>query len=408
MNFVIQIFYLLLANSGRFIIPILFLPISSRLLESPDFEALSVTISFATWIAVVIEYGFNYSAAKKIKYNSSKEKVLAVVNATLSAKLILSLLGIVLGIYTAYYVGKKDFLFIVFFWLYSFFVGAMFSFVYICKNNNRKLLEIEFIGALVFLLLIVVIWFKGVSDFYAVLGALVFYRGVIFILSVKYIKSHVGVLKIRIKFGNGLRAIKKSFAYALFQISSSIYLYGLSLIASMLIDKNIIIYHLLAERIFKLITLGFAPVSRVAFSLLNNFKGSKKTEIIFMLCIFAIASGFAGLFFLQYLSIFIITSFYGQVFIAAHTNLNLLAIALPFAFLNGIMSVSGFLSEGRMKYLNAVIVITGILIVPVCYLLVLFKPVLAASLSYVIAEAFITVMLLMRFIPYFLKSGREG
>ncbi|HDI8433388.1 TPA: oligosaccharide flippase family protein, partial [Escherichia coli] len=62
MNFVLQILYLILANSSRFIIPILFLPLSARLLSNSDFEALSITISFATWVAIVIEFGFNYSS----------------------------------------------------------------------------------------------------------------------------------------------------------------------------------------------------------------------------------------------------------------------------------------------------------------------------------------------------------
>ncbi|QSX61987.1 oligosaccharide flippase family protein [Escherichia coli] len=65
MNFVLQILYLILANSSRFIIPILFLPLSARLLSNSDFEALSITISFATWVAIVIEFGFNIHQQNK-------------------------------------------------------------------------------------------------------------------------------------------------------------------------------------------------------------------------------------------------------------------------------------------------------------------------------------------------------
>ncbi|HBA9016161.1 TPA: oligosaccharide flippase family protein, partial [Escherichia coli] len=119
MNFVLQILYLILANSSRFIIPILFLPLSARLLSNSDFEALSITISFATWVAIVIEFGFNYSSAKQIKYDSNKVKVISVINSTLSAKIILSLLAIILGIYTSFYVGKTHFIYVLLFWLYS-------------------------------------------------------------------------------------------------------------------------------------------------------------------------------------------------------------------------------------------------------------------------------------------------
>lgn len=407
MSYIIQVIYLLLANCGRFIIPILFLPLSSRLLSPHDFESLSVTISFATWIAIVIEFGFNYSAAKQIKYNSSDKRILAVINSTLSAKFILSLFGVALGSYTAYYVDKCNALFVLIFWLYSFFVGAMLSFVYICRNNNKRLLKIEFIGGCLFSVFISLMWILKTESFYIIFGSLVLYRAIVFLLSIFYLRREVDLKKIKLSLRSGIRAIKKSYAYAIFQISSSIYLYGLSFIASMVIDKKIVIFHLLAERVFKLLTFGFAPVSRVMFSFLNNSGSKDKSKAIFFLCVFSVVSGVLGWVCLHYLSMVIITVFFGNEFLLAYINLNVLAIALPFAFLNGIMSVSGFLSKGRLKYLNVVIMLTGCIIMPVCYALSYYTPMLAASISYVIAESFISILLLFQFIPYLLKEKRN-
>ncbi|EKK5437268.1 oligosaccharide flippase family protein, partial [Enterobacter hormaechei] len=125
MSFVFQVVYLFIANSGRFIIPILFLPVAARLLNAHDFETLSVSISFATWTAIIIEYGFNFSSAKQIKYNSHGPRLEGIIRSTFSARLILSFLGLALGAYTAFYVDRLEFLYILLFWMYSLFVGAV-------------------------------------------------------------------------------------------------------------------------------------------------------------------------------------------------------------------------------------------------------------------------------------------
>ncbi|MDK2708413.1 oligosaccharide flippase family protein [Enterobacter cloacae] len=403
MSFVYQVVYLFIANSGRFIIPILFLPVAARLLNAHDFETLSVSISFATWTAIIIEYGFNFSSAKQIKYNSHGPRLEGIIRSTFSARLILSFLGLALGAYTAFYVDRLEFLYILLFWMYSLFVGAVFSFVYICLNDNKKLMKIEFAGATIFFVIITLIWLAKIKSFYVIFSALVFYRFIVFALSIYFLKSVVHIKKISFRFRKGLLAVKKTYMYAIFQLSSSIYLYGLSLIASIVINKNIVIFHLLAERIYKLLTFGFAPVSRVAYSLLNN-SPAKKYQVITLLCCFAIISGLVGMTGIYFFSQKIIVLFFGQSFVVAHVNLNILSLALPFAFLNGIMSVSGFLSQGRMKYLNLVILSAGLLVIPVCYIMSLKIPVIAASMSYVFAETLITILLLIRFIPFLVKE----
>lgn len=406
MNFVLQILYLILANSSRFIIPILFLPLSARLLSNSDFEALSITISFATWVAIVIEFGFNYSSAKQIKYDSNKVKVISVINSTLSAKIILSLLAIILGIYTSFYVGKTHFIYVLLFWLYSFFVGGMLSFVYICQNNNKQLLKVELIGGVAFLLMIFVLWFSNIKNFYVIFVILVAYRCMVFLLSIFFLKNKVDLSKIRLKLSSGINAIKKTYSYALFQISSSIYLYGLSLIASIVIDKNIIIYHLLAERVFKLASFFFSQATRVIYSFLNNFTGNNKNIIVVFFCSFAVCLGIIGLIFIKTLSFIVIEIFYGKEFIAAHLNLDILAIALPFAFLNGIMSVSGFLTKENIKYLNVTIIIAGCVSIPVCYFLSSSYPQISTSIAYVVAEGLISLILLIKFVPELLKENK--
>lgn len=406
MSYILQVLLLLLSNTIKFIIPILFLPLSSRLLDKHDFESLSVLISFATWCAVIIEYGFNYSVAKKIKYDSSKNRLLVIINSTLSAKLILSLVALALGVYTALYIDKFSVLSVLLFWSYSFFLGGMFSFVYVCRNNNKFLLQIEIIGGCAFLFMIFIIYFLQINNFYLVFSAIVIYRGIVFLLSVFFLKNIVDLEKVTIKIRSGTRLIIKTYTYALFQISSSLYLSGLGFIASFAVGKNMVVYHLLAERIVKLAVFSFSPVSRVAYSYLNNMDVNRRFSFISILCCIALFFGVIMMYITNAYSENIVTAFFSKNFSAAHVNLDVLSIALPFAFLNGIMCISFFLPQGSMRYLNIVISSAGIIIMPICYFGASYSPSLSASISYVIIEIYIFIMLMIKFAPALLAMRR--
>ncbi|HDL8011399.1 TPA: oligosaccharide flippase family protein, partial [Yersinia enterocolitica] len=61
-----NIFSLLLLQGSNYIIPLLTLPYLTRVLGVEGFGVYSLTLSLAQYFVILIDFGFNLSASKKI------------------------------------------------------------------------------------------------------------------------------------------------------------------------------------------------------------------------------------------------------------------------------------------------------------------------------------------------------
>lgn len=79
-----------------YMLPLISLPYLARVLEPPSFGLVAFAQSFANWLAVVGEYGFNYSATRSIaRLRDRKEAVAGIVMSIMGAKVLL-VLGMVI------------------------------------------------------------------------------------------------------------------------------------------------------------------------------------------------------------------------------------------------------------------------------------------------------------------------
>lgn len=387
-----EYFFIILSNLGRFVIPFLFIPLASRGLNTTDFTSLTLTLSFATWAALIVEFGFNFSAGNKIKYTSGTRRIHFVAWNVLVAKIILSAVSVFIGIYCSLFLFSSvslSYLFL--FWLYCFSVGGISSFVFVATRRSSMLMIGEGAGVALFLMMIAVIWLLDLQDkLYAFLLALTGYRLAIF----AFFSYVSGVFKAKLKrWVFGWHELKTSLGYGLYQISSSLYLYGISIVASFVIDKRIIVYHVLAERVYRIVTFSFTPLSRLIFTRINNVTDERdKAQVQKKGLIISLAYGFLLTGILYYASPQVISMMFGERYSPASANLWVLALSFPVAFCNGILSSTLFLATRRMQYLNRTIVAAGLSCIPVCYVLADYYPKIAASVTYLFAEMLILVL----------------
>ncbi len=73
-----------------YVLPLISLPYLARVLEPHHFGLVAFAQSFANWLAVVGEYGFNYSATRSIaRFRDRKEAVTGIVASIMGAKMLL-------------------------------------------------------------------------------------------------------------------------------------------------------------------------------------------------------------------------------------------------------------------------------------------------------------------------------
>jgi PST family polysaccharide transporter len=100
---------LYLVQMLSYLLPLISLPYLARVLEPHHFGLVAFAQSFANWLAVVGEYGFNYSATRSIaRLRERKEAVAAIAMSVLGAKLLLvlgmTIIAVLAGIFiTSFY-----------------------------------------------------------------------------------------------------------------------------------------------------------------------------------------------------------------------------------------------------------------------------------------------------------------
>ncbi|MEQ4664234.1 oligosaccharide flippase family protein [Providencia rettgeri] len=84
-------FWLMLAQFGGLLIPLLELPVLARALGQQSYGQVLYALGLALTISVFVEFGFNFSAARKVvKIRENKQELAQLVTNVLFAKLLLS------------------------------------------------------------------------------------------------------------------------------------------------------------------------------------------------------------------------------------------------------------------------------------------------------------------------------
>src|SRR5690606_30878863 len=91
-----------------YVVPLITLPLLARVLGAEEYGRVAFAQSFALWMSLIIEYGFNLSATRDVaKHRAAKETLARLVTSVLGAKGVLALVtlglsGIALALVPAF------------------------------------------------------------------------------------------------------------------------------------------------------------------------------------------------------------------------------------------------------------------------------------------------------------------
>ena len=92
---------LLVISAANYILPLITMPYLARILQPAGWGQVLFAQGYALWLAVVIEYGFVYSATREIaRRANSPEALVITVNAVNGAKILLTLAATVITVIT--------------------------------------------------------------------------------------------------------------------------------------------------------------------------------------------------------------------------------------------------------------------------------------------------------------------
>mgnify|MGYP003575102494 CR=1 FL=1 len=82
---------LTLIYAAKLLVPLLVIPVLARVVDSDSYGIYMYAISFATWLSIFIEYGFNLSSTRDVASSQDLDEISGIVRGTESAKLLLTL-----------------------------------------------------------------------------------------------------------------------------------------------------------------------------------------------------------------------------------------------------------------------------------------------------------------------------
>ena len=79
-----NILILSLVHLVRLLLPLLLIPLLANRISGGEFGVYMYALSFAAWLAIFVEYGFNISSTREIASSVAPEKIRTVIIGTQS------------------------------------------------------------------------------------------------------------------------------------------------------------------------------------------------------------------------------------------------------------------------------------------------------------------------------------
>ncbi|EHK3304284.1 flippase [Escherichia coli] len=291
-----NIFYLYLVQISNYVIPLLTLPYLIRTLGGEGFGQLMLAQAVIQYFILITDFGFNFSATKKIAQTNEQNEINAIYTNTLTAKLIL--LGISFAIFIIsthmvdFFIGIKSITLILFLMVAGNVFYPIFLFQGIEKMKNIAWVSIlskiiMFIGLLIFVhhdddLLLA----AGVFSFGGILPAL---------FSQYIIKKERYAKYNGFNLNAGFNELKDSWPLFISQISISFYSTFNIILLGYLFSPSIVGYYAAADKLRNAVQAAFQPVQQVVFPRINKEKERYKDNLIKFGAMFIVFSLFVAL-----------------------------------------------------------------------------------------------------------------
>ncbi|MCD2528839.1 flippase [Providencia huaxiensis] len=312
--------------------PFIFYPFITVALGPEKFGLISFSTSFIGYFIIIIDYGFNLTATQKIALSrNNRNKQQYIFNSVITAKLFLFFLSFIILLITIFSIDslkpEKELYLIVFAGVFSNILVPIWFFQGIEKMKLITLLNV--IPKLIIIPFVIMV-IKSPDDyllFATITSTAMIFSGVIsmLFLNLKFgINYRISSLK------NVVMELKYGFDVFLSGILTSIYTITSVFALAFYVDKAVVGFYFLAERIVKVLSSIFTPVINAFYPFLvklSNIDSRKTTNINNKILIFSSISMLMISISLYTFSDIIVTLFADSEF---EESANLLKILAPY------------------------------------------------------------------------------
>ncbi len=390
-------------QGANYILPLITLPYLVRVLGPEKFGLIAFAQAFIAYFNILTDYGFNLSATREISiYRDDKEKISEIFSSVIIIKLALMTLSFIIMTIIVFSFEKfrKDWL--IYYFTFGMVLGqTMFPVWFFQGMERMKYITILNITARLIFTISIFVFIRQMSD----------YIYVPLLNSIGFCVA--GVMALWIIFKNKYIFFKKPTIFSIqYQLREGWTLFVSSFSGSFYRNFNVLVmgfltsdlyvgYYAIAEKIIKVIQSLQNVVGNVLFPYLSK-KVSIKKDYFFYIdkkyreYLIGIYGSISLLLFFS--SPYIVYFINGRIQSNIITDLKIMSSVVLIGGLNYYYGVLGLVVMNYKREFSNAIVLTGSFNILISFVLVYFFKDLGASLSFMLSELFLLVLIYKRII----------
>jgi PST family polysaccharide transporter len=390
---------------ANYLLPLVTLPYLARVLGPAGWGSLAVVQSFAQYLNLLIEYGFNLSATREVaRYRADRNRLAELLAGVFGAKVCLSLLAILLTFGLSLWVGAlgRDprLLWSGVFWAVAFAFSPTWFFQGLERLRLVAGLEV---GAKLAATALIFILVRESADAWKVLFlqgiASVFSSGLAMFLAYREVGFRWP------SWPGALGALRSGWGLFFFRAAVSLYTVGNVFILGLFAAPQWVAYYAGAERLTKAFLGLLEPLNRTFFPRLNHLFGKSTQEAARLANRVTEIMGLAGVigaFLVAVLAPWIVQVLLGPGYEPAVPVMRILVLLLPLIALSNALGIQWMLTLGLDRPFNIVILAAGLLNLALALVLVPRLAYIGMAYAVLLAEVFVTGGMVL----YLQRTGR--
>jgi O-antigen/teichoic acid export membrane protein len=371
-----DVIYLLALQGLNYIAPLLVLPYLMKVLGAEKFGYIGFSLSVMQYLMLVVDFGFNLTATKKIALCKDNQTELnKIFSSTLYAKILLLFFSLILLVVISLmpqFVAYRNTMFLMFLMV----IGNTFSFVWLFQGLGYiRWISIFNMIAKLSILPLTFIFVKQPGDYMiaAFLQSFVAVFATIITVSVIVRKKFVSL--ILVKKQDVFLELKESYSIFLSSAATSVYTASFVLILGYFSTPVVVGQYAAVDRIMRaLCYLILMPVLQAYYPKISRLSSEDNVQAIRMvwkLLFFILVSMIAVFVSLFFLSPYI-TMFLGKDYLETISVFRIMAFVPIFVGVGGVVGQLGILALGReedkRKYQRVYFIAAFVALISVCIL----------------------------------------
>lgn len=406
--------FLYIVQGTNYILPLITFPYLVRVLGPEKFGLVAFAQAFVQYFIVVTDYGFSYSAPKRVAVNQTDDDKLSdIFSSIMMIKVILLVMSFMISSFFILTFSKFRNDSLVYFATFAMVIGNIFSPVWFFQGIERmKYITLLNLFSKIFFTLAIFIFIKDQNDYIYVpvlnsLGSIL--AGAFgFWIIIKLFN-----VKIRLPSRSSMYEELKEGRHIFFGISAvSLYSTSNTFILGLFANNTVVGYFKAGDTIVRGLISLISPISQAIYPYASRMAHLSKVNAIGLLKKVLIIFGGGSLILaiaLFLLSRQIVSIVLGPQYTDAVIVLRILSPLIFFMVVSNILAIQGLLAFNMNKAFSLLSVLTGVINIPLALILAPTYKHIGISISFLITEIFaaVAVFLYLKQKDFFIKQERK-